>query len=196
MSSLKTARLLGNQPQFSREAHRALFFISLAVTLPVIVTLLTLNRPLQNETAPQGVVSLEMARTVDQQNRILNSWNEPARLRLAFSIGLDFFCVVVFTSSLVLACIWLADASHRHGASSSNLGLALAWALGIMGVLWILQNTLLAAALFGHATALTARITFGCALLKFAVMMLGLAYMLGSVAMLLRGQFRGIATHN
>ena len=186
-STLPQVRSLAPSPV----ALRALFFFSLAASVAVVAALEKLNGALRNSVASQGVMSLELARTLDRQRQLLASWGPSARLRLAFSIGLDFFCVVAFLSALALACIWLAAALRRRRTVGSQLGVVVAWTLGIMGAFWMLQNVLLASALFGHRTELTAEITYWCALLKFTVMAAAVAYLaLGAVALLIRSQLR------
>jgi hypothetical protein len=176
----------------SRPALRAIFFLFLIVTLPAVIVLGKLNEPLQNPTAPQGVVSLELARTMDQQRKVLDSWTEPEQLRLAFSIGLDFLCVIVFIGTLAIGCLLLAEASRRHGNLGPKLGRGLAWALAIMGLFWLAQNVLLAAALFGHVAEASAQITYWCALLKFTVLTASLGYLcVWGIALLFRKWFGG-----
>ena len=46
--------------------------------------------PLTTEDAPYGVVSLEIAGTVENAQDILDSWDTNAQIRAAFGLGLDF----------------------------------------------------------------------------------------------------------
>ncbi len=175
----------------SAAALRVIFFFCLAAAVPVVAVLEKLNGALQNSVAPHGVMSFEVARTLDRQSQILASWGPSAHLCLAFSIGLDFFCAVAFLGVLALACLWLADVLRRRGAIGPKLGVGIAWALAIMGAFWMLQNVLLAASLFGHRAGLIAEVTYWCALLKFSVMAAALVYVALAAAMLLiRKQLR------
>ena len=162
MSPAGTARAATSAPR-----PRGLFLLALAAAVPISVTLGILNQPLQNATSPQGVVSLELAGSLQRQAAVLASWQEPEKLRLAFSIGLDFACVATFLTTLALPCLWLAGAGGGFGA---KLGRALYRVVLVMGAFWTVQNILLAAALFGHGTALAAQAIYGCALVKFTAM--------------------------
>lgn len=112
---------------------------------------------------------------------------EPERLLLAFSTGLAFLCTLVFTSSLALGCGMLADAARRRGVFGASLGPYLARGLWIMGALWMIQDMLLAEALFGSATEVGAHATYGFALMKFTATGVALAYIaVVGVAVLVR----------
>jgi len=175
----------------SPAVRRTLFFLSLASAVPVVGALEVLNGALQNPVAPHGVMSFELARTLARQNQVLDSWDQAARLRLSFCIGLDFFCVIAFLGVLTFGCVWLAEALRRRGAFGSTLGMTVAWALGTMGALWMLQNALLTSALFGHSSEVIAEITYGCALVKFTVLAAGFAYLLfAGLALVIQGRFR------
>jgi len=161
------------------------FLISLAVTVPVLARLQELNGPLQNGIAAQGVVSLELARTLERQSEVLGSWTEPDLLRLAFSIGLDFLCAVAFIATTTMACVWLAEKSGSGAAFRAKCGRALVYCLLTLGIFWTLQNVLLAEVVFGYRTAITAEVIYWCALWKFTVMGVSTAYLLLSGGILL-----------
>jgi hypothetical protein len=163
-------------PSFSRSARCRLFIISFLATLPIVATLMELNGRLQNRVASQGVMSFELARTLVRQSEILASWSGPETLRLAFSVGLDFLFVPTFLSTMTFACICLRGFSGGRSTLGSRLAWLVAWCVLVMGVFWIVQNVLLAEALFGHGTALTAQIIYWCAVVKFGVMIASSAF--------------------
>ena len=71
--------------------HRSAVFLSfLALTLVLMLVLLRIDAPLQTDAAPMGIVSYELAGSVDGAQRILDSWDPTARLYAAFSLGLDY----------------------------------------------------------------------------------------------------------
>lgn len=149
--------------------------MSLAGALAVGGALSKLNQPLENATAPKGVVSLELAGSLERQAAILASWNQPQIVALAFSTGLAFLSVPAFIATLGLACRWLAEASGGAGLLA-RAGTAVFYGLLGMSLLWVVEIALLAEALFGQGTALAASIIYGCAVVKFATLGIASAY--------------------
>ena len=90
--------------------HRSAVFLSfLALTLVLMFVLLRIDVPLQTTAAPKGIVSYELAGSVDGAQRILDSWNPTARLYAAFSLGLDYLYMPAYAIVIGLACAWTAE---------------------------------------------------------------------------------------
>jgi hypothetical protein len=163
---------------FSPPARRVLFLLSLGAFIPIFATLGQISFALQNPTAPQGVMSFELAGTLARQNEMLASWTPLQILRLAFDLGLGFACLAAMLAVLGLACLWLS-------------GRILAYGLLAVAPLWAVENILMAQALFGHGTNLMAQVVYWCALVKFTVTGVSLAYIvLRGGAMAAMGIFR------
>ena len=81
----------------------------LALTLILMIVLLRIDVPLQTTAAPKGIVSYELAGSVTEAQRILDSWNPTARLYAAFSLGLDFLYMPAYAIVIGLACAWAAE---------------------------------------------------------------------------------------
>jgi len=71
---------------------------SLVVTALLLFTLLMVNQPLQTASAPQGIVSYQLAGTADQAHAILRSWR---------SEGVAWARVFLFIPAYVLALMQL-----------------------------------------------------------------------------------------
>lgn len=102
------------------------------------------------------------------------SWNEDTRMRLAFSLGLNFLCLFTLTNTLAMACVWAADATGDGLLAAT--GMLLAWGQWIAGAFWAVQNSFLSAALFGHGTDFTFAIASSFAIAKFTLVSAGLLY--------------------
>src|ERR1700736_5087927 len=88
--------------------RRAILWTLIGTTLLLLGVLGALYGPLTNETAPHGLLSLELARSQEAVGQMLASWNEDSRMRLAFSLGLNFLCLFALTNTLAVACVCVA----------------------------------------------------------------------------------------
>lgn len=150
--------------------------IAVVAALASATALSLLNGPLRNPVAPFGVVSLETARTVDRAHAVIASWGAHQTALLAFSTGLAFFCSAAFTIALAVGSGRLAARAHAAFPILSRVGAVLAAGLWVVGVLWILEDTLLALELFGHVTLAVTLLTWSTAVLKFLALGTGTAY--------------------
>jgi hypothetical protein len=103
-----------------------LFWLSLALTLTLFLSLNWLGRPLQTEAAPMGVVSLQFAGSAANAQAILDSWDAQAKIYAGFSLGLDFLFILAYPTTVALACLWTANLARTPGwlAATAN---GLAW---------------------------------------------------------------------
>ena len=75
--------------------------LSLAATAVLLLVLVVVNQPLQTGSAPQGIVSLQMAATADQSMAILRSWRQDGMLWAQISLWLDFLFVPAYLATLI-----------------------------------------------------------------------------------------------
>jgi hypothetical protein len=151
----------------------ATFWILTGLNLLILAVLGSLYLPLENSTAPQGIVSLELATTPERLNGIVSSWSEEPKVGMAFSLGLNFLCLLTLTNVLALACVMAAS---RLSGGVARLGILLAWSQWAAGIFWAVQNSLLAWAVLGHATPFGVTLASLLATVKFALVGTGLLY--------------------
>ena len=75
--------------------------LSLLATAALLLVLLVVNQPLQTGSAPQGIVSFQMATTAEQSMAILRSWRQEGVTWARVSLWLDFLFVPVYLVSLI-----------------------------------------------------------------------------------------------
>jgi hypothetical protein len=172
-------------PSVSAARQPLLLPLSIVAAVASAAALSLLNKDLQNATAPQGVISLEMARTLGREQTVMASWGAHQVLILAFSTGLAFFCSAALTIALAVGCARLARRAGAAFPLLSRAGAILAAALWVVGFFWIVEDGLLSVELFGHATSATAFFTCCTAVLKFLALGAGTAYIAGTGAALL-----------
>jgi len=172
-------------PSVSAARQPLLLPLSIVAAVASAAALSLLNKGLQNAAAPQGVVSLETARTLAGEQAVMASWGGHQVTILAFSTGLAFFCSAAMTIALALGCARLARRAGAAFPLLSRAGATLAAALWVVGFFWIVEDGLLSVELFGHATSATAFFTWCTAVLKFLALGAGTAYIAGAGAALL-----------
>jgi hypothetical protein len=71
-------------------------WLALVFAIGGAVTLQIIDAPLRTVEAPWGIVSLELAWSSAGAGRILDSWDDNARLHAAFSLGFDYLFLCAY----------------------------------------------------------------------------------------------------
>ncbi|HKK55637.1 hypothetical protein [Marinobacter sp.] len=146
--------------------------LGLLASLSLFIALLLINEPLQTSAAPKGIVSFQMAGTLDHASEILKSWDSSAVASARTSLWLDFAFAGAYVLTLLLLTIHLSrDRPGRRARAVSR------WVRGLFiaaGAADVAENILLLNNLDSpnEATSLAAAL---CALAKFTGLILGLA---------------------
>jgi hypothetical protein len=145
-------------------------------TLVVMGVLTVQGGPLKTEEAPLGIVSYELARDVPGAREILDSWAPRARVHAGFNLGLDFLFLALYSTTIGLACVGVARSLYPRHRTLASAGWPLAWAQWLAALLDIVENTALLAMLVDAPAAPWPAVAWWCAVPKFAIVFLGLAY--------------------
>lgn len=167
-------------PLLNMQYHRRNSFFLLLFSLTVVVMLVMNNvgSKLNTETAPYGIISFELAGTTQRAQAILDSWDAEAKVQAAFVQGLDFLYLVVYSTAIALACLWAGETLKKAGWPPDSLGIPLAWGLWIAAICDAIENIALVVMLFGSIINPWPAIAIVCAVIKFALIFLGLVYVL------------------
>lgn len=157
-------------------------FLLLALGMTILSTLV--GQPLRTSAAPQGIVSLEFAGTLENAQLIIQSWNDQTQLVAAFSLGIDFLYPVLYALAVALGCLM---ASPYLPPPISGWGSWLARGALLAGGLDYIENISLWQLLLGTGDAFWAPLAWGCAAIKFSLVFLGILYTsAGGIGYLLR----------
>lgn len=74
---------------------------SLLVATVLLLALLMVNQPLQTASAPQGIVSYQLAGTADQAHAIFRSWGSEGVAWAKVSLWLDFLFIPAYMLALI-----------------------------------------------------------------------------------------------
>ena len=164
-------------------AHlKRIYWPLLVITLVIMGLLNWVSLPLNTEAAPLGIVSYEIAGSVTQAQNILASWDPNARLAAAFGLGLDYLFMVAYSTTLGLGCIWAADVLKRRAWPLANLGARLAWGQWLAALLDAVENMALFVLLITTVQSPWPELARWCALVKFALIFVGLIYIFLALA--------------
>ena len=86
--------------------NRSTFWALFLFTLAVMFCMNLVGEALITTAAPYGIISFELAGSVEKAQQIIDSWDQDARLYAAFSLGFDYLFMVLYSTTIALACLW------------------------------------------------------------------------------------------
>ena len=159
-------------------ARLAVFLPLLVLTLLLMWVFTVTGAALTTVAAPQGIVSFELARSTEQAEQIVASWDANARLRASFGLGLDYLFMPVYSTTIGLACVWVADVLKRRPWPLAGMGIPLAWGLWLAALCDGIENLALTVMLWHGVATPWPTVASVCASIKFALIAFGLVYAL------------------
>jgi hypothetical protein len=103
------------------------------------------------------------------------------------NLGFDFLFIVAYPAAIGLGCVWVARALAQRIAFLAAIGVVLAWAQWLAALLDCVENYALIQILLGAQQEVLPVIAAWCAVPKFAIVGVGIAYVLvGAVAAAVR----------
>ncbi len=160
----------------STVGFRRIFIPMLLLTFGMMLVMNFVAVPLETDAAPYGIISYELAGSASRSAKIVASWDDTARLRASFSLGLDYLFLVIYSTTIGLACVWAASILRSNGWRMAVIGSPLAWGLWLAAALDALENAGLTIILFGGDALCWAPIARWAALAKFAIILVGITY--------------------
>lgn len=168
----------------------------LILTIFLMVLLSIVGAPLTTPTAPNGIISYELAGSVSKVDEIINSWDHNAQLHAAFSLGFDYLFLVVYSTTIAFACIWAGEQLRSSDWPLAGLGVLLAWGLWLAALLDAVENLALVIMLFGEVVSPWPELARWCAIFKFSLIFIGMVYALLGLIAYISGRFSGTKTRS
>ena len=157
------------------QTRKTLFFLFLFSTIALFAVFAALDAPLRTASAPNGIVSFELAWSPGASGEMVGSWSEYARLLAAFGLGIDYLFMPIYALALSLGILL---ASSRHGGAFARLGAWMGWAALAAPLFDAVENYGLLHSLLSPLFSLWPLVASVCATVKFTLLLLGLAYAL------------------
>jgi hypothetical protein len=163
--------------KLNQKQEKKLTIFLVAFTLIFIVIMRYFDSFLTNTVAPGGIVSFELTFDIDTANAILNSWDEQAKTAAGMSMGFDFFFPFLY-GSLIALLVYKLNKSLWQERSFYSIGNTISWSLGIAIVCDLIENIGMIRMLLGDVSQFWVSISTYFALIKFLIILVGIAYIL------------------
>ena len=151
--------------------RKPLFYFFFACTLVIFGIFRPLDVPLQTSAAPNGIISFELARTLDSSQAMIRSWDENARLVAAFGLGFDYLFMPVYAVALSLG---LLLSGNEKPNLYHSLTVWLGWGAFAAALFDMVENYALWRVLTGSVDPMFPQIAAFCATIKFILLIVGL----------------------
>ncbi len=168
--------------------RRGRVFWPLALAAVVMTAIMQLiNAPLITSEAGRGIVSFELAGTVDKAAAIVSSWSGPdAHAYAGLSLGIDYLYMPVYALAIAFGCIGAGEILRLRAWPLSGLGPWLAWGVWLAALCDAIENFALLQILLRTAAQPWPQVALICAIVKFIFIIAGLLYaLLGAVGWLI-----------
>ena len=154
--------------------------------LPSFVLLLTasavllfiISVPLRPSSSPSDLLRLELAGSVERAREIVKRWGGRGVQKATYGVYVDFLFLIVYSTTIGLACISLADAAWPPASSLASIGVTLAWGLWAAALLDAIENIALLRILQGTDATYWPAIARWCAIPKFTLILAGVIYII------------------
>lgn len=152
--------------------RKPFFYFFLLLTLSIFGVFRYLDVPLQTAAAPNGIVSYELAGSLEVSQSILRSWDAEARLFAAFGLGFDYLFMPVYAVALSLG---LLLAGYEKLGVYHTLTAWAGWGVFLAALFDAVENYALWQSLIGDSSPLFPQLAAFCATVKFVLLLVGMA---------------------
>jgi hypothetical protein len=170
--------------KLSNTSEKKLLFLAIACFLLAGSCMVHFDEPLKSEVSPLGIISLELAKTLENATKILNTWNatETAMQAAEWSLWFDYVFIITYVLLLTLVIhrvrrvIWKETTSLGY-----RLGTVLIGIVVFAGLLDMVENFALLQLFYGDSQTHWATLAYATAVVKFINIILGILYVIVSL---------------
>jgi len=176
--------------KLTQARFRFWFWLLCAATLTLLVVLSILGAPLQRSRTANGgacdIVSFELAGTVERAGAIVDAWQGGGVLASAkWNTWLDYLFLACYPNLAALAICGILR--RPMSKSLARLGRGLAWAQWLVMASDAVENVGLLHTIYSGANWPWPQVAFGCACVKFGLLLAGLLYLPAALLRTRRG---------
>lgn len=154
----------------SNKLQNRAFIVMLPLTLLAMFIEQVTGGPLKTDAAPSGIVSFELAGKLSLAQAMVQSWGQLGQVYAGLNLGFDFVYIITYVIAIGLGCVIVARRVFP------SIGIILAWAMFAAGLFDCIENYNLIQILLGLGQETNAMLAQWCAMVKFTIIGLGLAY--------------------
>lgn len=170
--------------KLSNTSENKLLFLAVLIFLLAGSCMVHFDTALKNEVAPLGIISFELAQTLDGSVKILDSWQatEDALFSAEWSLWFDYIFIITYS---FLLCLVIYRTRRIIWKQPENLGYRLGTILIQMvifaGFLDMVENFALLQLFYGNIQKHWSTLAFATALVKFINIAFGILYVVISL---------------
>lgn len=170
--------------KFSKNTEKKLTFSLFFLFIISLVTMLYFDRFLTNETSVNGIISFELAGSLERSNEIIDSWSSLSKTYAGLSLGFDFLFLLVYTLFISLIIhklnerLWKKKPFYR-------IGEFLIWSMFITAIFDALENVCLIKLLIGSQHEFWPNLAYYFAIIKFFLIIVSILFILYNLIILL-----------
>lgn len=153
--------------------RKPLFITFLFLTLILFAIFRVLDKPLQTDYAPNGIVSFELAGTPQNAAHMVLTWSDEALLHASFGLGIDYLFMPIYAFALAFGILLAAG---RHSGWLKSLGAVAGYGAFAAPLFDAVENYALFQVLSGAFDTSYPSIAAICATIKFLLLVFGLLY--------------------
>lgn len=167
--------------QLSKASEKKLLILAITTFLLAGTCMVKFDVLLKTSEATLGIVSFELAKTVDTADKIIKSWEvvDGAMQSAEWSLWFDYIFIITYVLLLtllihkVITNVWTNKESQRH-----RLGIVLIRMVIFAGVLDMVENFSLLQIFYYDSQTHWVTLAFVAATIKFIQLALGILYVL------------------
>ncbi|WP_430410576.1 hypothetical protein [Kordia sp.] len=167
--------------KLSNASEKKLLILAIATFLLAATCMIQFDVLLKNDLAPFGIISFELAKTLDHSAQILASWQatEGAMQSAAWSLWFDYVFIITYT---FLLCLLIHRTARIVWTNQESLGYRLGIVLLRMVIfaafLDMVENFALLQLFYGDLQSHWSSLAFATATLKFIQIIFGILYVI------------------
>jgi len=165
-------------PGYPKLSLNQIFILFLVLTVFWMIPMQIVGNKLVTSEAPAGIVSFELAGSLQSAEKIMSSWKVEGMRYAILDMGLDFLFILLYTITLISGSILVARKTGNPTGFLGKMGFVIAFFCMIAGILDLIENYALIEILMGDGRDSHATIAFWAAIPKFIFAGLGILYIL------------------
>ncbi len=158
--------------------ERAILVTLILANILVMLGMGMVDGHLRTEATPFGIASFEFIGDAASAERALSAWGEKGRAYAAFSLGLDYLFLVLYSLLAAMLAGTMSRKLERRFPRISKLSVWVAWTFLFTGLFDAMENTALVAVVMGASDDLWPHLGLLFASIKFTLAAVGATYLL------------------
>jgi len=161
----------------SKITEKKVTYILLVLLLGGVGTMRYFDSFITNKVADKGIVSFELAKTLKKSTAILGSWDKNALSYATMSLWVDFLFLLIYSSFIALLIHKLNEVLWKE-KPFYKIGLLFIWMQFVAAFCDVIENIALLQQISGKTTQFWVSLAYYFAVLKFALILLGIGYLI------------------